>query len=163
MINLSENNISRIIRESISSLLNESNHCVICGARIGENNTTGIGAECRAAIKYAKKMTMTDEQKLYYNWIIQANVYKEAFIKAFANTKFKNQFNQNFYQSILNNERISKKQLEIIIDKLRMKLQPNQWNDIYNKIDKLKDEFIENIEVTREQIEMARQIIRKNK
>lgn len=108
-------------------------------------------------------MTMTDDQKLYYKWIIQANVWKEIFIETFKNTKFKNQFNQSFYQSIANSDRISKKQLEIMIDKIRPKLLPNQLNEIYDKIDQLKDNFLDKIEVTREQIEIARNLIRKKK
>ena len=32
-----------------------NDRCAICGARLGENNTTGIGFECQAALDKAKE------------------------------------------------------------------------------------------------------------
>ena len=53
----------------------ENNVCSICGAHLSENNTEGIGFECKAALRQAKihKLFQDKDFSLYYNWIIEAS------------------------------------------------------------------------------------------
>lgn len=139
--------------------------CSICGAPISDNNSEGIGYECKAALKEAKSMVFfaNDENRLNL-YIIEVSVFKAAFIERFKDTKFRSEFKKSFYTSICQAERVSKKQLDII------KQQISYDNDLFFKVSsKVSDEkkdFIRNgiseIKVTREQIEIARKKIRKN-
>lgn len=94
----------------------ENNVCSICGAHLSENNTEGIGFECKAALRQAKihKLFQDKDFSLYYNWIIEASAWRDIFIKTFAETKFRSDFKKSFYKSILECDRISRKQLDII-------------------------------------------------
>lgn len=143
------------------------NYCMVCGAPIGENNPDGIGAECRKAVHLAKVNRLFKENadfSLKYNWTIKANALRALFIETFKNTKFRSEFKKSFYNSIVTNERTSKKQLEIIMQELEYK---RVLDAEIQKIGEIRRLFlldeISKISITREDVEIARQYIRKNK
>jgi hypothetical protein len=144
--------------------------CAICGHEISseESLKTGLGAECRAAYNYAIfKVIMSDpENSFKYNWKIQANIYRACFIEMFSNTKFRSAFNASFYESICKSERISKKQLEIIIEKMYSKdIKANGKCFDETKLQKalFLEEKKKDVNISAAAIEMARKQIRETR
>lgn len=139
--------------------------CIICGAPLSENNTEGIGYECKAALKQAKyDVFMSNDENRLHLYLIEVKIVKNAFIEQFKNTKFRSDFKKKFYASMCETERISRKQLDIMVNWLQYE------HDVYYKINCLINEekkaFIRNgceeTKVTREQIEIARKKIKKS-
>lgn len=137
------------------------NRCAICGARLGDNNTTGIGFECQAALDKAKENAFfkNEDYAFRYNYLIEANTVHELFVSLFADTKFRSEFNRSFYESMKNASRVSRKQLNI----MRSKIENKDYDTFYKmnvSICQARKQFIrstcDGIIVTREEIEIAR-------
>jgi len=79
-----------------------------------------MGVECYKVLQNARmKEVFKDEQnRLTYNWLIEVDIMKNAFINRFKETKFRSSFKKSFFSSISNSDRISKKQMAIIRDML---------------------------------------------
>lgn len=138
------------------------NTCVICGARLSDNNIEGIGYECKAALNYAKVMVLNqnDDYRLN-NYLIEVKIYKEAFIEEFQATKFRSAFRKSFYESIKNGERVSRKQLDIMKSMLEEKdIMPELYQKTVKEQQEYKEYMLSEIKVTREMIEIARKIIK---
>lgn len=92
--------------------------CIICGNELTaqESINRGMGSECYRAYRKAliDALFSIDGFSLKYNWLIQVDVYRSKFIETFKNTKFRKEFKRDFYNSICNSDRISKKQFNII-------------------------------------------------
>lgn len=148
-----------------STAYSEGRTCSLCGSPISDNNPDGLGYECRKAIEKAKfkALFLLDNNSLYYNHIIEVEITKKYFIELFSKTKFRSDFNKNFYNSIKNSDRISKKQLFVMRDKIFQK-DPGISKSIFNEVETAKKSFlkekIKSIVLTREQIEAARREIR---
>lgn len=140
--------------------------CSICGHEISSEASlrSGMGAECRAAYNRAlfKACMSTDGASLKYNWLIQVDVLKDAFVQSFENTKFRSEFKKSFYKSICNSERVSKKQLSIIDDWLFMKI--GDTTELYEQIKLKKQDYLNelksDVKITSVAIEMARKEMR---
>lgn len=91
-----------------------SDVCLVCGAAIGENNTTGVGGGCMANIVIPAKRDCFKEVKSLELWIMKAKEVQRIYIEEYKNTKFRSEFKKSFYTSMCTAERISKKQLEIM-------------------------------------------------
>lgn len=137
------------------------NRCAICGARLGDNNITGIGFECQAALNKAKLNAFfkNEDYAFQYNYLIEANAVHELFVSLFADTKFRSEFNRSFYESMKNASRVSRKQLNI----MRSKIECKDYDIFYKmnaSIHQARKQFInstcDSITVTREEIEIAR-------
>ena len=125
-----------------------------------------MGGECYKALQKARlKEVLKDEKnRLTYNWLIEVDVMKKAFIERFEQTKFRSYFKKSFYETIVNSERISKKQMKVMNDML--------FNaqvgiaDLTKEIEDRKREFLKEktkgIDLT-VAIEVARREIRANK
>jgi hypothetical protein len=125
--------------------------CRICNAAIGENNPDGIGATCREVWNRAYSTA-------YYNfvgldrWKLQTKYWVDAYLKQFANTKFRSEFKRSFYQSIKSQSltpemRISRKQLDIIKQSLLWNLYgptPDSLQELQEGEDKLLSEHYHN-------------------
>lgn len=109
----------------------DSETCRLCGSRISSlaSIESGYGPECLASIDRAKRKVIFSDKdnSLHYNWIIKVNVWKSHFIKTFENVKFRSAFRKSFFNSIKENDRISKKQFEIIQDWYGQK---HDWDEI---------------------------------
>ena len=127
------------------------NRCAICGARLGEKNTSGIGFECQAALDKAKENAFfkNEDYAFRYNYLIEANTVHELFVSLFADTKFRSEFNRSFYESMKNASRVSRKQLNY-----------DTFYKMNASICQVRKQFIrstcDGIIVTREEIEIAR-------
>lgn len=150
-------------------MYDEGRRCSICDSPIGDYNETGVGAECRAAHDRAvmKAIFSIDGVSLKYNWLIEVGIYKEAFIKAFKETKFRSEWKKGFYTSISKADRISKKQLAIMADWLFQK-NPDITiacgkNTTEKKKEYVKELFEKDITINRAAIEQARREIRASK
>ena len=137
------------------------NRCAICGARLGENNTTGIGFECQAALDKAKENAFfkNEDYAFRYNYLIEANAVHELFVSLFADTKFRSEFNRSFYESMKNASHVSRKQLNIMRSKIECK-DCDTFYKMNTSIYQARKQFInstcKSITVTREEIEVAR-------
>jgi hypothetical protein len=107
------------------------NSCAICGARLGENNYTGIGYTCYQkvvipAMNEALNTVMKDKlDALNLDFYIRkAKAIQKLFIETFEGRKFRKEFKTNFYNSISIAERLSNKQLDIMITWLNWELNP---------------------------------------
>lgn len=138
-----------------------NDRCAICGARLGENNTTGIGFECQAALDKAKENAFfkNEDYAFRYNYLIEANAVHELFVSLFADTKFRSEFNRSFYESMKNASHVSRKQLNIMRSKIECK-DCDTFYKMNTSIYQARKQFInstcKNITVTREEIEVAR-------
>lgn len=143
----------------------ESRVCSLCGSPISDNNPDGLGYECRKAIEKAKfkALFLIDNNSLYYNHVIEVEIAKKHFVELFSKTKFRSDFNKSFYNSIKNSDRISKKQLFIMKDKIFQK-NPSISESIFYEVKAAKESFlkekVKSVVLTREQIEVARREIR---
>lgn len=144
-----------------------SDRCLICGAVLSENNITGIGRECLAALNKAKSTIFFNnkEYSFKYNYLIEVEVVKNTFLTMFETVNFRSTFKKSFFESMKNAEHVSRKQLDVMRDMIGYK-DVIAYNDMLKDIRTKKDEYKEcicsDISVTREQVEIARNII-KNK
>ena len=97
-------------------------NCIICNAELSNPTSIdrGMGSECYNALQKArmKEVFKDEENRLTYNWLIEVNVMRAAFIDRFKNTNFRSEFKKSFYKSICQSDRVSKKQMKIINDML---------------------------------------------
>lgn len=89
-------------------------NCKICGATIGENNMTGIGGGCMMNVVQPALKDTFFKFKYLEVYVEQVQIWRAVFLQQFESTKFRSEFKKSFYESIKSNDRISKKQLEII-------------------------------------------------
>lgn len=107
-----------------------ANRCAVCGAVISDDNSTGIGFGCMAnVIKPAINETMWAVYGLDI-WVEKAQRVRTAFLEAYKEVKFRSAFRKSFYESMQTAERISKKQLEIMMNLLEHKYVQVQFGDI---------------------------------
>lgn len=143
-----------------------SEYCAICGARIGDNNVSGIGGECMAALKAAqRKLFFSNPENKFDYYKLEASIVRKYYLNCFENTKFRSKFKKSFYESISNSEKVSRAQMEIMYKAVFNELET--YKKMFDEIRTKQKEFIDNIysttEVSREAIEIARSEIRKNK
>lgn len=141
-------------------------YCLICGARISDTNTTGIGCECHSALRMAQRRLFfsNEEHRLRYYYSIEMELTQKCFLETFKDTKFRSAFRISFYRSISEANRISKKQMEICKEMLSEKY--NSYNELLKEIENAKEQYLQmaySEVVSREVIELCRQEIRKNK
>ena len=133
--------------------------CCVCGSLIWSTESVqrGYGSECADAIHEAIRMRIfsdADLKKKYYE------IEAKAIISLIAQKTFRSAFKKSFQSSIINQGTwLSKKQKEICYSFLSFEEQ----NELHNKIHAEHIEFWKSIKITREDIEIARQIKRKEK
>ncbi|MFO7739952.1 MAG: hypothetical protein R6V46_15850 [Desulfatiglandaceae bacterium] len=74
--------------------------CLVCGARISDNNPDGIGCECRYAYRKAKTILFFedyDRRNKYYK--IKTDEIMRLFIYHYKDVKFRSEFKKEFYPS----------------------------------------------------------------
>ena len=98
--------------------------CLICGSILSENNPDGIGIGCRENVVRPAILAAAKELNPNLNlemWIFKVGKIRELFLNTFKDVKFRSEFKKSFYQSIANNEKVSKKQLQIMEEMLDRK------------------------------------------
>ena len=98
--------------------------CLICGSILSENNPDGIGIGCREHVVKPAILAAAKELNPNLNlemWIFKVGKIRELFLNTFKDVKFRSEFKKSFYQSIANNEKVSKKQLQIMEEMLDRK------------------------------------------
>lgn len=119
-------------------------NCIICGSRLSDNNTTGIGFGCMANVVVPARSDVYREFCVLQIWIEKSQYVMGLYIERHKNTKFRSDFKKSFFDSMQNAERISKKQLEIMLQELfYCGVSPN-FKHITSKIDALVNEAIIN-------------------
>jgi len=112
--------------------------CKVCDSPISDNNTSGIGCECRYSYNEAKRVVFFDnkERGLAY-FKIEVDLYLELFIEVFETVKFRSRFKKEFYPSIKEQYEtkgyVSKKQLEICKDMLYSKGCEMELEEVYDE------------------------------
>nr|DAM23486.1 MAG TPA: hypothetical protein [Caudoviricetes sp.] len=138
-------------------------YCAICGHPIGPNNPYGIGAECAAAIKCAQAYKAAQDGLRLKKHIYKSRLVKEEFVKMFQGTKFRSQFRSDFFAHIQQTDHITVRQLEVMCDWIERKNGYVILEDIKKKVEDYTDQIVSAVTVTRDEIERARQYIRKHK
>lgn len=132
---------------------------MICGAELGENNTTGIGSGCMAHVVLPAKRDCFKEVKSLDLWIAKSQYVRNIFLAIFEGRKFRNEFKKSFYASMQQAERISKKQMNVMTQWLEFERVPLYTiNDVEIP---MKDNFnpeIECPELYKERIEIHRKL-----
>lgn len=106
--------------------------CQICNSLLSENNTTGIGFGCTGNIVIpAKTQTFWKVNSLEW-YVYKATKTKDLFLKSLEGRKFRSEFKIKFYESMKQAERISKKQLDIMVDMLKY--------EFFQEIQKMEEE-----------------------
>ena len=126
--------------------------CAICGSIISDDNPDGIGFGCRQNVVRPAEIAAAKEINPNFNlelWIFKVSKIRELFFNTFKDVKFRSDFKKSFYNSIANNERVSKKQLDVMKQMLEDK------DYIYF------DEFEENLK--KEEINFFNSLILKEK
>lgn len=141
-------------------------HCLICGARISDTNTTGIGCECLSALRMAQRQLFfsNETHRLRYYYSIEMELTQKCFLETFKDTKFRSSFRISFYKSISEASRISKKQMDICKEMISEKY--STYNELLKEIENAKEQYLQmaySEEVSREAIELCRQEIRNKK
>lgn len=139
--------------------------CRICGARLSVPSVDGLGAECRAALHKAQKAQFLSDEanRLKYYYTIEAETIRAEFLRVYDGVKFRSSFRAGFYRSMLEADRISRKQLDICEQMIE---QRDPWSNYRKRITEAREAFISqayNVEVSREAVEIARAEIRKGK
>lgn len=88
--------------------------CMICGALIGDNNTTDIGGGCMANIVMPAKWDCFWELKGLDLWVAKAQFIRTKFLAQFEGVKFRSEFRKSFYASMQSADRLSKRQVEVM-------------------------------------------------
>lgn len=135
-------------------------YCRICGARISDNNTTGIGYECLAAMNAAKRYKAKKDGLALKSHIFKADKVRALYLECSENVNFRSQFRKDFRNSMVNAERISLKQLEIMEQFVIEKGLDDKLRQIDKNCDEYVDRIIDGTEVTIEEINSARKFIR---
>lgn len=138
------------------------NYCEICGAPLSDNNVTGIGFECAAALYAAQKHKAKQEGLALKVHVYISSVVRPIFLEAFANVKFRSEFKRSFYASIESNERISAKQLHVMFNWLIISRKDKQLDGIQQAAKEYEERVIVSTDVTRDEIEHARRFIKSN-
>jgi len=142
-------------------------YCNVCGHPISsdESIARGYGSECAAAITkaYYELLNKDNDASLKYNWIIEVELVKSLFLDTFKTTKFRSEFKKSFYSSMQNAERVSRKQMDIMIKELDYKHLSVSREVIYNARQAFFEEWCSDKKITRAAIEIARREVRKNK
>ena len=134
------------------------NRCVICGSILSDSNLKGIGAECLKSLTYAKMQKILNNDDLKNKYFHRDLDYLKSLIKEELNKKLRNTFKINFLNTIINQNFISKKQREILSTMIVMNDEKHN-----NILEENKEKLLDSVEVTREEIEKARKIIRSSK
>lgn len=92
----------------------ERNRCAICGAVISDNNSDGVGFGCMANVVKPAQKDLFYKFKNLDLYIEKAKYVQSIFLSTFKDVKFRSSFRKDFYKSMSETERISKKQLEIM-------------------------------------------------
>jgi len=88
--------------------------CQYCGTLLRTNSKTGDG--CGQKI-HIKSMVAAFYKFAYLDvYVIIANMWKRNMLELYKDHKFKKGFKSDFYKSMVNSDRVSKKQLAIIKD-----------------------------------------------
>lgn len=94
-----------------------SEKCLICGATISENNTTGIGFGCMGNVVLPALKEWRYHAHGLDLWAKKCELVMNLFKETFGSRKFRNQFKKDFSASIIQqwetNKKLSKKQLDI--------------------------------------------------
>lgn len=99
----------------------EKRRCAICGAIIDDCNTTGIGFGCRHnVLEPAQRETFFRLFGLEI-WEQKCMIIRNKFIELYSCVKFRNAFKKSFFESMKNASRISKKQLEVMMQMIEEK------------------------------------------
>lgn len=138
-------------------------YCAICGHPIGPNNPYGIGAECAAAVKCAQTYKAMQDGLRLKKHIYKSRLVKEEFVKMFQGTKFRSQFRSDFFAHIQQTDRITVRQLEVMCTWIERKNGYGILEDIKKKVENYTDQIVGAITVTRDEVERARQYIRKHR
>lgn len=141
------------------------NRCMICGARLSDNNTEGIGFECKAALQYAKGIMLNETDFRLQCFIQEAEEARKALLDLYKNVKFRSEFRKGFYTSMQQAQRLSRKQVDIIwrmIEDRDARFAYNLRQKIADKNKALKETMMEEMRPTLELINIARKYI-KNK
>lgn len=131
------------------------NRCVICGSILSDSNLKGIGAECLKSLNYAKMQKILSNDDLKNQYFNRDLDYLKSLIKEELNKKLRNTFKINFLNTIINQSFISKKQREILSTMILINEEKHN-----NILEENKEKLLDSVEVTREEIEKARKIIR---
>lgn len=122
----------------------EGRTCSICGVPITDDNPDGIGFGCRKHVVARAKAACFKEVKGLDLWIAKVKLVRDAYLDEFKDTKFRNAFKKSFYESMVNAERVSKKQLEIMLTHLQYKF---IYFDFWEEVERpMRDKFFPEIE-----------------
>ena len=148
-----------------------THNCQLCGAIITseESIRAGLGGQCQAAVYKAQQMVLYKETDFnLQKWIILAELNRTFYVETFANTKFRSQFKKDFYQSVKNGQRLSKKMLSIMQGHLDWKLERDQELDRKfelmlkqgeQQVAELRKQMLSEIKIDRALIEKARKLL----
>lgn len=139
------------------------NYCEICGAPLSDNNVTGIGYECAAAMYAAQKRKAKIDGLALKVHIFTASIVRPVFLDAFEGVKFRSEFRRSFYASIAATDRISAKQLRVMLDWISAAHRDNLLKGLQQEIQEYQERVICATDVTREEIEQARRFIKSRK
>lgn len=137
--------------------------CAICGARLSDNNVTGIGYECMAALKAAKAYKAKKQGIDFQLWVIRAQEVRKLYLECCEGANFRSSFRKSFHESMLHAERISAKQLKVMEDYIVEKQLSHRLTELNKAMDAKRDAMIDAIEVTIEEINASRQFVRTKK
>lgn len=139
------------------------NYCEICGAPLSDNNVTGIGYECAAALYAAQKRKAKIEGLALKVHIFTASVVRPLFLEAFEGVKFRSDFRRSFYSSISATDRISAKQLQIMVNWICDAHKDKLIDGLQQAAKDYEERIIISTDVTRDEIEAARRWIKSRK
>lgn len=113
----------------------DGNRCEICGAHITDTNTTGIGFGCMGNVVKPAVRECFRATKGLDLWIAKSQHVRAKFVSAFEGRKFRSEFKKSFFESMKSAERISKKQMEIMIQWLGFeRIYIDLWEDVEKKM-----------------------------
>lgn len=138
---------------------NDGNRCIICGSPITDGNSTGIGFGCMGnVVKPAVRDCFRDIKGLDV-WIAKSQHVRTKFLSIFEGRKFRSEFKKSFFESMKSAERISKKQMDIMIQWLQFeRIFIDLWEDVEKK---MRDDFnpaFECPELYKERIEVHKKL-----
>ena len=110
--------------------------CSVCGSLITDDNPDGIGFGCRNNVIKPAEAATAKEIIIDFalrQWVFKVNIYRNEFLKAFEGHKFRNQFKKSFYESIKKSDKISKKQLDVIKNMLKWKIDLDKLEEDFKK------------------------------
>lgn len=136
--------------------------CVVCGSPIWsvESIRRGYGSECAAAIQEAKVKRVFADQELKSSYY---RIEAEMLIGYMSTRNFRSEFRKSFQASVVKQATwLSKKQAEICRSIL-FDFDFELARDFDTELKQRREQFWETIKITRDDIEIARQIIRKKR